>query len=367
VLFHGIVRDIEGKKMSKSLGNGIDPLEVIERYGADALRISLIMGTSPGSDSRFNWEKTDSSKNFLNKIWNAARFILMFDDTKNDEINLTNADKWILSSFNKLSLEVTENINNYELGIAVSKVYSFIWDEFCDWYIEMVKPRLYDDGDITRTAALKTLKTVFIRAMKLLHPFMPFITEEVFTSIQDAEESILVSRWPFYSQEYVYAKEEAEIELIKNAVRNIRNIRAEMNVAAAKKIEAVIVAGTAEVRETFALCGGFFKMLAGVSKLIVTETLEADACDYVTSVIPGAIVYLPLAGLIDIKKELERLGKEKAKLEAEIARAESKLTNEGFLAKAPKKLVEEETEKLEKYRAMLAETNEHRSRREPSV
>lgn len=360
VLFHGIIRDSQGRKMSKSLGNGIDPLDIISQYGADALRISLIMGTAPGSDSRFKWDKVDASRNFLNKIWNATRFILMFDDGEQPDksVELTNADKWILSLANKLSAEVTDNLNNYELGLAVTKIYNFIWDEFCDWYIEMVKPRLYDKEDATRNAALSTLKTVLINAMKLLHPFMPFITEEIFTSIQDGEESIMLSSWPFYNESLMYEKEEAEIELIKNAVKNIRNIRSEMNVTPAKKIKVVIVSEDAGVRGMFLSGEGFFKMLAGADTLEVTERFEAEKDEYVSSVIPNAEIYLPLAGLIDIQKEFERLEKEKSKLEDEIKRAESKLSNQGFIAKAPKKLVDEETEKLDKYKAMLIKSNE---------
>jgi len=362
VLFHGIIRDAAGRKMSKTLGNGIDPLDVIDKYGADALRLSLIIGTSLDSDSRFKWDKVEACRNFLNKIWNAARFILMFDDETahkaDNHLSLTNVDKWILSSANNLSREVTENIANYELGIAVTKIYNFIWDEFCDWYIEMVKPRLYAQDDPSRGAALATLKTVLLDAIKLLHPFMPFITEEIFTSIQDGTDSVMLSSWPFYDEKRRFEKEEAEIELIKTAVKNIRNIRLEMNVAPAKKIEAVICYDKADIAETFALCGGFFKILAGISQLTVTEKIEVKDGEYVSSVIPGAIIYLPLAGLIDVEKETLRLEKEISKLEDEIKRAESKLQNAGFLAKAPKKLVDEETEKLEKFRAMLFKTNE---------
>jgi len=360
VLFHGIVRDAEGRKMSKSLGNGIDPLDVIDKYGADALRISLIMGSSTDSDSRFKWEKVDASRNFLNKIWNATRFILMFDgDAQTGDASLlTPADKWILSLANNLSQEVTDNIEKYELGIAVNKIYAFLWDEFCDWYIEMVKPRLYNNEDETKPAALHTLKTVLIGAMKLLHPFMPFITEEIFTSIQDEEASIMTSSWPVYIVQLKFEKEEAEIELIKNAVKNIRNIRAEMNVAPSKKIEAIIVSGDAVVRETFTGAENFVKTLAALQTLDITDNIKTENEKYITSVIPGAVIYLPIAELIDVEKELSRLGKEKSKLENEMKRAESKLANEGFLSKAPKALIDEETEKLEKYKAMLIKTDE---------
>ncbi|MDR1689335.1 MAG: valine--tRNA ligase [Clostridiales bacterium] len=359
VLFHGIIRDAQGRKMSKSLGNGIDPLEVIEKYGADALRISLIMGTSPGNDSRFKWEKMDASRNFLNKIWNSARFILMFDseNIKGDEANLTSADKWILSKVNNLALEVTENLNNYELGLAVTKIYNFLWDEFCDWYIEMVKPRLYNEDDDTKAAAIATLKTVLTNSMKLLHPFMPFITEEVYTSVLSGE-SIMISQWPFYNEALKSEKEETEIELVKSAVKNIRNIRAEKNVAPSKKIEAVIVSEDAQIRDTFTRSENFFKTLANAFNLTVPEKFDICGDEYVSFVIDGAVVYLPLAGLVDIEKELQRAEKEKEKLLQEIKRAEGKLKNEGFLAKAPQKLIDEETEKLEKYKAMLEKTDE---------
>ena len=254
VLFHGLVRDSQGRKMSKSLGNGIDPLEVIEKYGADALRYTLITGNAPGNDMRFYWERVEASRNFANKVWNASRFIMMNDpDNKvtadgDMPANLTAADKWILSKMNNLIREVTENMEKYELGIAVAKLNDFIWEEFCDWYIEMVKPRLYNDEDTTKTAAIWTLKKVLIDALKLLHPYMPFITEEIFCNIQDKEESIMISSWPVYKDEYSFADDENAIETIKTAVRNIRNLRAEMNVAPSRKAKVFVVSENEAIR-----------------------------------------------------------------------------------------------------------------------
>ena len=244
VLIHGLVRDEQGRKMSKSLGNGIDPLEVIKDYGADALRLTLITGNAPGNDMRFYYSRMDNSRNFGNKLWNAARFVMMHigdSEPKLDKSKLTSADKWILSKVNTLAKEVTDNLDNYELGIAVQKVHDFIWDEYCDWYIEMVKPRLYNEEDETREAALWTLKTVLINALKMLHPFEPFITEEIFTSIQSEEETIMLSKWPEFTSEFDFEEDEKAIELMKEAIKNIRNIRAEMNVAPSKKAKVFVV------------------------------------------------------------------------------------------------------------------------------
>ena len=257
VLFHGLVRDSQGRKMSKSLGNGIDPLEVIEKYGADALRYTLITGNAPGNDMRFYWERVEASRNFANKVWNASRFIMMNDPdnkiktTDEQPDNLTAADKWILSKMNHLIAEVTENMEKYELGIAVAKLNDFIWEEFCDWYIEMVKPRLYNDEDTTKNAAIWTLKTVLIDALKLLHPYMPFITEEIFCNIQDDEESIMISSWPVYDEKFNFPDEEVAIQTIKEAVRNIRNVRAQMNVAPSRKAKVYVVSEDALIRDIF--------------------------------------------------------------------------------------------------------------------
>ena len=354
VLFHGLVRDSQGRKMSKSLGNGIDPLEIIDQYGADALRLTLIMGNAPGNDMRFYYEKVEANRNFANKVWNASRFIMMNMDGK--EITppagneLEPVAKWILSKCNTLVKEVTDNMDHFELGIAVQKVYDFIWDEFCDWYIEMVKPRLYNSDDTTsQNAALYTLKTVLIDALKLLHPYMPFITEEIFCTLQSEEESIMVSKWPVYREELAFPKEEKDIEIIKEAVRGIRNIRTEMNVAPSKKATVYVVSEDADIRRTFEEGKLFFASLAYASEVFV----QADKCgiaeDAVSVMIAGAALYIPFAELVDIKAEIERLKKEEKRLSGEIARCEGMLKNEKFISKAPEAKVAEEKEKLAKY------------------
>ncbi|GHU50911.1 valine--tRNA ligase [Clostridia bacterium] len=359
VLFTGIIRDEQGRKMSKSLGNGIDPVEIIDKYGADVLRVCLLIGTTPGGDSRFKQDKVESARNFTNKLWNATRFILMFDDgTKTAQKDLTNTDKWILSTINNVSRDLTANLDNYELGLAVTKVYNFIWDEFCDWYIEMVKPRLYNNDDPTRAAALYTLKTALTKALKLLHPFMPFITEEIFTYLQDDEESLLTSEWSFYDESLKFEKEESDILLIKEAIKSVRNIRVEKDVPAAKKVRVILVSEDEAALKVFAGASSFFRMLCGASEVETLKTYTPDPAAVVSSVITGATLYLPLNELVDAAKEKERLQKEISRLAAEITRAESKLSNEGFTAKAPQKLIDEEKSKLAKYRAMLQKTNE---------
>ncbi len=359
VLIHGLVRDSEGRKMSKSLGNGIDPLEVIEKYGADALRLTLVTGNAPGNDMRFYYERVEANRNFGNKLWNATRFMLMNfeDDTihlKVDKESLTAADRWILSKVNTLIQEVTENMDKYELGVAVQKLYDFAWEEFCDWYIEMVKPRLYNKEDNSRPAALWTLKTVMINVLKMLHPYMPFITEEIFMSLQDHEESIMISEWPTFQTAWQFASDEQEIELIKGAVRNIRNLRSEMNVPPSRKAKVFVVSEDAKIRDIFERGSIFFSVLASASEVVIQQDTKGVDSDAVSTIIPNATLYIPFADLVDLQKELERLTKEKDKLEAEIERVNKKLSNEGFVAKAPAKLIEEETSKREKYQAMLA-------------
>lgn len=364
VLFHGLVRDSQGRKMSKSLGNGIDPLEVIEKYGADALRYTLITGNAPGNDMRFYWERVEASRNFANKVWNASRFIMMNDPdnkikaTDAQPANLTEADKWILSKMNKLVREVTDNMEKYELGIAVAKLNDFIWEEFCDWYIEMVKPRLYNDEDTTKTAAIWTLKTVLIDALKLLHPYMPFITEEIFCNIQDEEESIMISSWPVYDESFCFEKEENSIETIKTAVRNIRNVRAEMNVAPSRKALVYVVSENEAVRNIFEQGKVFFATLGYASDVVIQSDKSGIADDAVSTVIPDAVIYIPFAELVDIDKEIERLNKEKAKLEGEIKRCENMLGNEKFVSKAPQAKIDEEKAKLVKYQQMYEQVTE---------
>ena len=364
VLFHGLVRDDQGRKMSKSLGNGIDPLEVIDKYGADALRYTLITGNAPGNDMRFYWSRVEASRNFANKVWNASRFIMMNDPdnkikaTDARPANLTDADKWILSKMNGLIKEVTENMEKYELGIAVAKLNDFIWEEFCDWYIEMVKPRLYNDADETKTAAIWTLKTVLIDALKLLHPYMPFITEEIFCNIQDEEESIMISSWPVYDEANNFAAEEKAIETIKEAVRNIRNLRADMNVAPSRKALVYVVTASEDVKNIFNNSLGFFGTLAYASEVKVQADKAGIPEDAVSTVIPDAVIYIPFAELVDIDKEIERLKKEEGRLQGEIKRCNGMLNNEKFTSKAPQAKIDEEKAKLVKYTQMLEQVTE---------
>ena len=363
VLIHGLVRDSQGRKMSKSLGNGIDPLEIIDQYGADALRLALITGNAPGNDMRFYMERVEASRNFANKVWNASRFIMM--NLEKAEVpgempkdQLTAADKWILSKVNTLAKEVTENMDKYELGIAVQKVYDFIWEEFCDWYIEMVKPRLYNDGDTTKSAALWTLKTVLVNALKLLHPYMPFITEEIFCTLQSEEESIMISRWPEFTEEWHFAEDEAAVEMIKEAVRGIRNVRTGMNVPPSKKAKVFVVSESENVRNTFENGKVFFATLGSASEVTVQADRSGIDEDAVSAVLPEAVIYMPFAELVDIDKEIERLQKEEQRLTKELARVNGMLSNERFMSKAPESKVAEERAKLEKYSQMMDQVKE---------
>ena len=363
VLFHGLVRDSQGRKMSKSLGNGIDPLEIIEKYGADALRLTLITGNAPGNDMRFYYERVEANRNFGNKIWNASRFIMMNMEGKEVTTpavaDLEPVDKWILSKLNNVIKEVTDNMENYELGIAVQKVYDFIWDEFCDWYIEMVKPRLYaSDNQVSSNAALWTLKTVLIDALKLLHPYMPFITEEIFCTLQNEEESIMISSWPVYADERNFAKEEKEIEIMKEAIRGIRNVRTSMNVPPSKKAQVYVVSEKPEMRAIFEEGKLFFASLAYASEVIVQADKSGIADDAVSVVIANANVYIPFAELVDIAQEIERLEKEEKKLAGELARVNGMLNNANFVSKAPAAKIEEEKAKLEKYTQMMEQVKE---------
>ena len=365
VLIHGLVRDEQGRKMSKSLGNGIDPLEIIDQYGADALRLTLVTGNAPGNDMRYSEKKIIASRNFANKVWNASRFMLMNiekADLSNVSLDdLTPADKWILSKANSLVKEVTDNMENYDFGVAVSKLNDFIWEEFCDWYIEMVKPRLYNEEDTTKAAALFTLKKVLTISLKLLHPYMPFITEEIFCSLQDEEESIMVSDWPVFEEAFDFKAEENEVEIIKNAVRNIRNLRADMNVPPSKKASVYVVSEKEEVRKVFEDARVFFATLGYASEVHVQADKAGIADDAVSTVIPDAVIYMPFAELVDVEKEIARLEKEAKRLEGEIKRAKGMLSNEKFISKAPAAKVEAEKEKLEKYTSMAAQVAERLS------
>ena len=364
VLFHGLVRDSQGRKMSKSLGNGIDPLEIIDQYGADALRLTLVTGNAPGNDMRFYYERVEAARNFANKVWNASRFIMMNMSgaaIEKPEV-LEPADKWIISKLNRVAKEVTDNMDSFELGIAVQKVYDFIWDEFCDWYIEMVKPRLYNsDDEKSKNAALWTLQSVLIDALKLLHPCMPFITEEIFTTLQTEEESIMISAWPAYEEERDFKEEERSIEMIKEAVRGIRNVRNGMNVAPSKKAAVYVVSESKEVRQIFEEGKLFFASLAYASEVLLQADRSGIAEDAVSVVIPNAVLYIPFAELVDLEQEKERLRKEKERLAGELARVNGMLKNERFLAKAPEAKVAEEKAKLEKYTQMMKQVEERLS------
>ena len=363
VLIHGLVRDSQGRKMSKSLGNGIDPLEVIDKYGADALRLTLMTGNAPGNDMRFYWERVEASRNFANKVWNASRFIMMNLEKAEvpaeiDLNTLTGADKWILSKGNTLAEEVTENLDKYELGIAVQKVYDFIWEEFCDWYIEMVKPRLYNDEDNTKAAALWTLKTVLGNALKLLHPYMPFITEEIFCTLHPEEESIMIASWPVKTEAWNFTEDERAVEIIKEAVRSIRNVRTDMNVPPSKKAKVYVVSEEEEIRQVFENGKVFFAALGYASEVTIQADKTGIADDAVSAVTSKAVIYMPFAELVDIEKEIERLNKEAERLNKELARVNGMLSNERFLSKAPESKVAEEKAKLEKYTNMMEQVKE---------
>ena len=365
VLIHGLIRDSQGRKMSKSLGNGIDPLEVIDKYGADALRMTLVTGNAPGNDMRFYWERVESSRNFANKVWNASRFIMMnmegVDASGVTAEALTDADRWILSRVNRLAKDVTENMEKYELGIALQKVYDFIWEEFCDWYIEMVKPRFHGEDAGSKAAAAWTLKTVLIHTLKLLHPYMPFLTEEIFCNLQEEEESIMISGWPAYREDWNFPGEETRVETIKEAVRVIRNIRASMNVPPSKKATVYVVSEKTAVRETFEKSKNFFAALAFAGEVLIQTEKSGIAEDAVSAVTADAVLYLPFAELIDISKEIERLEKEEQRLKGELARVNGMLNNEKFVSKAPEAKIQEEREKLTKYAQMMEQVQERLS------
>ncbi len=404
VLFHGLIRDSQGRKMSKSLGNGIDPLEVIEKYGADALRMTLITGNAPGNDMRFYWERVENSRNFANKIWNASRFIMMNIEKASKEqmrdydlayglkggkgcaiqaareaAPLTMADKWILSKANALAEEVTDNMDRFELGIALQKVYDFVWEEFCDWYIEMVKPRLWNEQDSTKTAAIWTLKTVLVHSLKLLHPFIPFVTEEIFKNLleegetvtvsvmhpdgsreerESKEDSIMISSWPVYRESWNFQTEETDVELIKEAVRAIRTVRTSMNVPPGRKAKVYVVSENEKLLEVFRHSRVFFATLGYAGEVYLQKDKEGIGEDAVSAVIPQANIYMPFAELVDVAKELERLKKEEERLKKELARVKGMLDNERFLSKAPAEKIEEEREKQRKYGQMMEQVKE---------
>jgi len=360
VLFHGLVRDDQGRKMSKSLGNGIDPLEVIDKYGADALRLTLITGNAPGNDMRFYLDRVEASRNFANKVWNASRFIMMnledYNEEKPLDSELTTTDRWILSRINHVTKDVTENLDKYELGIAVSKVQDFVWDEFCDWYIELVKPRMYDkseEGRNSKNAALWTLKKVLSQALKLIHPYMPFITEEIYCTLHPEEESIMITDWPVYDESIDDQDAEKGMIRVMDLVREIRNVRTEMNVPPSKKAKLIVVSEDASVRDIYSDLAGIYSNLAGASEVSVQSDNGSVPEKAVSAVIPDATAYMPLDELVDMGKELERLQKEQKHLEGEVKRSNGMLSNQKFLDKAPAEKIEEEKAKLADYENML--------------
>lgn len=364
VLFHGLIRDSQGRKMSKSLGNGIDPLEIIEKYGADALRITLVTGNAPGNDMRFYDERVEANRNFANKVWNASRFILMNMEGKEitvpNESDLSAVDQWIISKMNTLTKDVTENMDKFELGIAVQKVYDFIWDEFCDWYIELAKYRIYhaEENPAAANSALYTLKTVLGDALKLLHPFMPFVTEEIYGELVPEEESLMMSSWPEYKESSCYPEAENIVDHMKEIIRGVRNVRAEMNVAPSRKAKTYIVC------ENENLCQGFEEIkessmpLMSANEIQIQSDKSGIAEDAVSVVVADAVVYLPMEELVDFEQELERLTKEEARLTKELARVNGMLNNEKFISKAPEAKINEERAKLEKYTQMMEQVQE---------
>ena len=353
VYIHGLVRDSQGRKMSKSLGNGIDPLEIIDKYGADALRFTLATGNSPGNDMRFYMERVEASRNFANKIWNASRFVMMnlsIDSCQTPDLNKLNIeDKWILHEYNELVKEVTDNLEKYEMGVAVSKLYDFIWDKFCDWYIELVKPRFVQD-DESNIVAQNTLVYVLSNTLKLLHPFMPFITEEIWQALPHEGESIMISSFPVYNAEFKNVSACEKMVLIMDSIKGIRNVRNEMNVPPSKKAKLYIITNDAGI---FEAGKAFYTKLASASDVIISSTKDTVLENVVSVASPAGELLIPMDELVDKEKEFERLEKEKKRLESEIKRVDGKLSNKGFIEKAPASVVEEERKKGENYKAML--------------
>ncbi len=360
VFMHGLVRDAQGRKMSKSLGNGIDPMDIINEFGADSLRFSLVQNMTLGNDVKYSSEKAASAKNFANKIWNASKFVLAnIDNTLKDykEENLRVEDKWILNKLDKLVLEVTNHIERYEVGIAATKIYDFIWSEFCDWYIEIVKPRLYSKEDEGKKEAMYTLNHVLVASLKLLHPFMPFITERIYGELIVDKESIMLESWPEIKKDFKYNEEEEKIEVLKNIIVNIRNIRANMNVIPSKKTKLIFV--TTKYKEFLENSSEFLKKLGYADNIKIQKDKQDIPSNAISIVGDGVEVFIPFEDLVDIEKELERLKTEKIRLESEVARASKMLSNKGFVEKAPKEKIEEEEAKLTKYKEMV-ETVEKR-------
>ncbi|QSX05357.1 valine--tRNA ligase [Sedimentibacter sp. zth1] len=358
VFMHGLVRDAEGRKMSKSLGNGVDPIEVIDQYGADALRFMLMTGISPGNDTRYKVEKLEACRNFANKLWNASRFVLMnldgeLADEKAAQENFRLEDKWIISRINTVVKEVTQNLDKFELGVAAQSVYDFIWNEYCDWYIEIVKPRLYGEDKLTKNVAKYTLIKVLKECLKLLHPFMPFITEEIWTNLPETSSRLIKAEWPKYNEAENFEIAEKQMQFIMEAVTKIRNIRAEMNVAPSRKARAIFIPTNDTVKEYLVGSEVYFATLANITETSVAHDKADITEETATGVIEGTQIALPLADLIDFEKEIERLEKEKVKLQSELDRVNGKLSNEKFMSKAPENVVAQERAKLTKYQEMM--------------
>lgn len=361
VYFTGLIRDSQGRKMSKSLNNGIDPLEVIDNYGADALRFTLVTGNSPGNDMRFYMERVEANRNFANKLWNATRFIFMnlkeekIKDIK--DVKLEVEDKWIISELNSLIKNVDQNIDKYEIGLAADKIYDFIWNEFCDWYIELVKPRLYEEGnEESEVAAQSTLIHVLDKVIKLLHPFMPYITEEIYSIMPNKKDMLINETWPEYDDSFSFEKEVEEIEILIETTKSIRNARAELDIAPSKKAELFILVEEDVVKSKLENISHHFKTVASVSETHFADK-DLTSEDSISIVQNGFKGFIPLDELIDYNKELDRLTKEQDRLAGEIKRAEGKLSNKNFVDKAPEKVVAEEREKLEKYISMKEEVD----------
>ncbi len=359
VLIHGLVRDDKGRKMSKSLGNGIDPLEMAEKYGADALRFNLITGNSPGNDTRFYTEKCEAMRNFANKIWNASRFVMMNLHLDQCELpaadQLAPEDKWVLSKLNTLVREVTENLDAYEIGVASAKVYDFLWDTYCDWYIELTKTRLQGEDEEAKLTAQNVLCYVLTELLKLLHPFMPFITEEIYQALPHADPFLMTAQWPEYRQDLDFPEDEAAMEAVMDTIKAIRARRAEMNVPPSKKAEVLIVTATPDI---YAQGLHFLQRLAYASEVTFADTAPTDVSGMVTAVTHNATAYLPLSELVDIAAELERIAKEKEKAENGLRMVEQKLSNEKFVSRAPEAVVNAEREKAAKYRELIAKLEE---------
>ena len=358
VLLNGLVRDDQGRKMSKSLGNGIDPLDIIDEYGADALRFTLVTGNTPGNDMRFYTKRVEANRNFANKLWNATRFLMMnmscdIKDSKFDLEKLHYEDKWIISKLQKTIKSITEKIEKYEIGLAADDIYDFVWSDFCDWYIEIVKPVLYSDEVEEKNNTVKVLLYVLENILKLLHPFMPYITEEIWQALPNREEALIISSWPEYKEEFVFEKEERATEYIENAIREIRNARSEMNIENSKKSNTIVYTKDAEVRGIFEEMKSLLLNLGYSNSVEITDDESRKNSENIAIVLDKAEIQLPLKELVDFEKELKRLQKDKKEAEAELKRAKGKLSNEGFVSKAPAKLIEEEKEKVTKYEEIL--------------